>query len=304
MTAKLQGRDAGTLEARRIVCTHIAKALAVLKGGRPADSAIHEARRSIKRARAVWRLLQPALPRASYHHANARLRDAGQPLSAARDAKILIVALDGLLKAADGAAAASAFRHGLVQDERAIKQAVMREPGGIALSRQALRRAYQYIKECSVGKRGWTVLGKGLQRVYGRGRRLYHRAQAQRRAEDLHEWRQQVKYLHHELAVLKPLWKGPIGKLAGEASELSERLGDDHDLAVLRTRVLGQQDEFASPAQQTRIVALIDHRRAELQDRAFMLGARIYEERPGDFCARFGGYWHEWRHSRNSAKRA
>src|ERR1700726_4752620 len=108
MTAKLKGREAGTLGARRIVCTYIADALAALKGERSTDAAIYEARKAIKKARAAWRLLQPALADASFRHANARLPDAGQPLGAARDAKILVAALDALLQQAPGGPAARA----------------------------------------------------------------------------------------------------------------------------------------------------------------------------------------------------
>jgi CHAD domain-containing protein len=302
MAAKLQGREAGTLEARRIVCKEILKARVALGGKRPSDSAIHCARKSIKKARALWRLLRHALPVATYRQANARLRDAGRPLGAARDAKVLVVALDKIFKARAGLAGAIAlktFRHGLIQNGSAIKHAVMLGPTGITLSRRALRSAYQRIKDYSMGKRGWSVLGKGLRRTYARGRRMYRKARVDRRAEHLHEWRKQVTYLHHQFAALKLLLPGPIGELASATGELSERLGDDHDLAVLCARVLAQRGAFHSAPQQRRIIAAIERERAHLQNTAVMLGARIYEETPADFIARFGGYWHEWQRTKN-----
>ena len=299
MTAKLKSREAGTLQVRRIVCAQIAAALSALESKRVTDSAIHEARKSIKKARALWRLLQPALSAGSYQHVDTRLRDAGRPLGAARDAKILVSALDAVLKHASGGTAArsvSVFRRGLIQDQSAIRQAVVRGPSGIASSRRLLRRSRKYIESLSIGKHGWAVLGKGLQRVYAGGRRMYHRASADPRAQDLHEWRKQVQYLHHQLAILKPLWKGPIGELAAETADLSERLGEDHDLTVLRARMRAQHTLFASRAQRGRIAAAIIRQRTALQDKAFKLGARIYAEKPRDFSARFGGYWHGWRH--------
>jgi CHAD domain-containing protein len=304
VAAKLQGRAAGTLEARRIVCKEILKAQGALGGKRLTDSAIHGARKSIKRARAVWRLLRHAFPAATYRQANARLRDAGRPLGAARDAKILVVALDKVFKGRGGLAEASALktlRHGLIQNGSAIKHAVMLEPAGITLSRRALRSTYQRIKDCPIGERGWSVLGKGLRRTYARGRRMYHKARADRHAEHLHEWRKQVKYLHHQFAALKPLWPGPIGELASATGELSERLGDDHDLFVLCTRILAQSGAFDSAAQQGRMIAAIERERADLQNTAFMFAARIYEEKPADFIARFGGYWYEWRRTKTTA---
>ena len=303
MAAKLRDREPGTREARRIVYEHIGDALIALNGRTPSDSSIHSARKSIRKARAVWRLLQPALPRAVYRHVNKRLRAAGQPLGAARDAAILVITLDRLFKACGGAAAASTvqvFRRALVQSRNAVKHDVMTEPTGIALSRQALRSAHQRIDDYSLEKRGWSALGKGMRRVYGRGRRMYRRARSDRRAEHLHGWRKQVKYLHHELAFLRPLWRGHIRRLADATDELSERLGVDHDLAILRAQVITHGRTFSSAAQQAEIIAVIDREREHLQSAAFMLGARIYAQKPADFSTRCDGYWHKWRRAQKT----
>jgi CHAD domain-containing protein len=305
MTVKLRNREPGTLEARRIVDEHIGAALLALNGRRPSDRSIHSARKSIRKARAVWRLLQQALPRATYRYLNKQLRAAGQPLGAARDAAILVVTLDRLLKTRGGAAAASTvkvFRRALVQSRNTVKHDVMAAPTGLALTRRTLGSAHQRIEDCSLEKRGWSVLGKGMRRVYGRGRRMYRRARSDRCAAHLHGWRKQVKYLHHELAYLRPLWRGPIRKLADATDELSERLGVDHDLAILRAQVITHNRTFSSAAQQAEIIAAIEREREHLQSAAFMLGARIYAQKPADFSTRCGEYWHEWRRAQKTRR--
>jgi len=253
----------------------------------------------------VWRLLKPALPAATFREVNMRLRDAGRPLGAARDAKVLVVALDRAWRAGDGVASASvlkALRRGLVQHGKAVKRAVMLEPTGIALSREALRGAYRRVLDSSISKRGWSPLGKGLRRTYARGRRMYYRARSARRAQDLHEWRKRAKDLQQQLIVLKPLAPGPISKRASKAGNLAERLGDDHDLAVLRAQVLSRRGADFAPEQCAGVVVLIDRLRADLQSRALVLGARVYKEKPAEFAERFGKYWHAWRRM-NKAKR-
>lgn len=297
MAAKLQGRKAGTLEARQIVCIHIGEALSALKSGNASDHSIHEARRAIKKARAVWRLLRPGLPEATYRQVNGRLRNAGRPLGAARDAKIMIVALDKLLARSPGAAIErrlDALRRTLLTKARAIKRAVRSEPAGLARSGHALRVARQHIRNIPIARHGWATLGKGLRRVYRHGRRMYFKAREERRPEHLHEWRKQAKYLHHQLTILKPLWEGPIGKLSAETADLADKLGDDHDLEILRQEVCASNAAVSIEAQR-KIITLIERERRRLQVAAFMLGARIYEEKPADFFARFGGYWQEWR---------
>jgi CHAD domain-containing protein len=301
MPCKLQRRAAGTREARRIVGQDIAKARAALKSRRLSDSSIHRARKSIKKARAMWRLLREVLPSATYRQMNMQLRAAGRPLGAARDAKILIVALDRVLEMGRGPAAAhplQRFRRMLMQNGNAIKRDALMRANGVKLARRALTTAYQQVKSVPVGGRNRSVLGKGLRQVYRHGRRLQRKVQSDRRAECLHEWRKQVQYLRHQLTVLKPLWRGPIGKLADEADRLSECLGDDHDLVVLRAQVLANRDAFPTALDQTRILAAIDRSRDDLQQTAIMLGALIYEEKPAQFGARFADYWREWHRSR------
>jgi CHAD domain-containing protein len=75
------------------------EALKQLTAVRPIpDEAIHEARKSLKRARAALRLLRDGMTDAAYRRENARLRDAGHLLTPLRDAKSLIDALDSLQK--------------------------------------------------------------------------------------------------------------------------------------------------------------------------------------------------------------
>jgi len=42
------------------------------------------------------------------------------------------------------------------------------------------------------------------------------------------------------------------------------------------------------------LLALIDRCRTRLQEKAFLLGTRIYAEKPRDFAGRFGHYWKGW----------
>jgi hypothetical protein len=63
---------------------------------------------------------------------------------------------------------------------------------------------------------------------------------------------------------------------------------------VLREKIIEHKDAFPDPASRSALIALIDRCRVELQDKAFVLGSRIYEERPKEFETRFGRYWNDW----------
>jgi len=90
------------------------------------------------------------------------------------------------------------------------------------------------------------------------------------------------------------MWPGLIGELADQSHKLADYLGDDHDLSVLRGKVLEMGDALPDPAARSALIALIDRYRTELRDKAMVLGRRLYEEKPATFGARFGQYWRDW----------
>jgi CHAD domain-containing protein len=111
---------------------------------------------------------------------------------------------------------------------------------------------------------------------------------------DLHEWRKQTKYLWHQLQILEPISPSMIKKLADQAHQLSDQLGADHDLAVLRQRLSRARGRLPRTAIQT-VSRMIDRRCEELQAKAMATGARVYDETPGRFVKRLEACWRAWR---------
>ena len=59
-----------------------------------ANEAVHDARKDIKKARALLRLARPDLPEATYRDGNEALRDIARSLTAAREADVLTETLE------------------------------------------------------------------------------------------------------------------------------------------------------------------------------------------------------------------
>ncbi len=83
-----------------------------------------------------------------------------------------------------------------------------------------------------------------------------------------------------------------MSALSDEAHDLSERLGDDHDLAVL----LDWAHRHASTLDGADPVlrgfdVILESRRRELQEEAFDYGARLYADKPSVFVDRLEGWW-------------
>jgi CHAD domain-containing protein len=160
---------------------------------------------------------------------------------------------------------------------------------------EAISAARERVRAWYTNHRGWAALRRGLRRVYRHGRRALGAALAQPTPERLHAWRKQGKYLWHQLQLLEPLWPAVLKELANQVHALTDLLGDDHDLFVLRQTLATGPDVFGGESTREALFTLIDRRRAELEQEAFLLGQRIYRDRPRAFESRIKGYWKAWR---------
>jgi CHAD domain-containing protein len=288
--------QAGVRGVRRVFQQQATTVIELLSRKKLSDAEVHAARKELKKARATLRLLRAGLSERVYARENAALRDAARPLSAARDGRVMLETLEELVDdygAPARAVALERFRRSLRRDRREARRALM--PTTIQRSRRSLRQVCERSARWRIADRGWPIIGSGLKRIYNNGRKALAVARSGRTVEDLHECRKQVKYLWHQLQVLDPIWPGLIGELADQTHKLANYLGDDHNLAVLRGKVLEHRDAFPDVAACEALLALIDRCRERLQEKAFLLGERIYEEKPAALEARFGKYWQDWR---------
>jgi len=265
-----------------------AAALLADPGADPVD-AVHEVRKHLKKTRSLLRLARPALGRRDYRERNAQLRELGLALSGARDADVLAQTVAQLAEHAAGRLPAVDFeqlRAALAEEAAAARAAT--EAGGARDDVVArLRAAAEQVGDWPLDGAGWDDLVAGAARAYGRGREALAAARAQPTDDRMHAWRKRVKDLWYHQRLLTPAWPEPIGALATEAHALSELLGDDHDLALLRGRIeRGIALGPAAGADADELLALIDARREQLRAQAWPLGERLYAERPKAYARR------------------
>lgn len=284
---------------RRLIGKQIDKALEGLR--RPngnVDEVVHDARKRFKKVRALLRLVRPELGDKVYRQENTCFRDAGRPLTEVRDAEVLLEALQKLTKHFADQVSAGAFagvRKALQAHRQAVRTQVLKEQHALTHVADAIEGARGRMDDWSMDHNGWAALAGGLKRVYQQGRAALARAAAEDTVENLHEWRKQAKYLWHQVEALEPLWPAVLKELAEQIHELTQLLGDNHDLAVLRQTVTADPDRYGGDSTLETLLALTDRRRDELEQEALRLGQRIYSDRPRDFTQRLRDYWKTWR---------
>jgi CHAD domain-containing protein len=268
---------------RRVARAQIDIASAQLEDGDDVAESVHEARKSFKRVRAVVRLARDPLGDDVYRRENAAFRDTGRELSAARDAQVLRETLDDLVERYrreidDGAV--SGLREALDADARAAHDRVAQDAGAVEEVRASLGAAHDRVATWPLPEHaGAGMLAPGFERIYKRGRRALKAAERERSDESLHELRKRAKDLWHAAQVLRPASPRRMRRLANRAHELSDLLGDDHDLALLHAAARKRYRALA-PGELTLLRGLIERRRAQLQRDALARAQRVYARKP------------------------
>jgi CHAD domain-containing protein len=290
---RLKEREPLSKAVGRIARGRIDHALDELRGNSDSthEEAVHEARKDMKKLRAVLRLVRGELGDRVYRAENAGFRDTARELAGVRDADVMLATL-GDLEERYGQlpGAAGRLRPALVA-HRFRASAGSLKPASNAAA-EILSEARGRVDDWPLETDGFEAFEAGLGRIYRQGRRDLKAARKLPSAEHMHEWRKRVKDLWYHVTLLQDVWKPVMSSLADEAHELSDRLGDEHDLTVLLEWAHGHASDLDGSDPVLRgFDVILDSRRRELQEQAFEYGARLYADKPSVFVARLEGWW-------------
>src|SRR5690606_4414503 len=261
MAFRFKRRESIRDGVRRIADEQIGKAIEELDEPDLSDAEkVHQVRKRCKKLRGLIRLVRPGFEEV-YQQENAWFRDTARDLSTLRDSKTIIDAFDGLMERFGDEVNRSEFetiRQELVTRREQLQQEQIDLLQRLETARERMQQARDHID-------GWNgginrkALAAGLTKTYERCRRDLKQARKSPTPEALHEWRKRVKYHWHHTRLLENAWPEFFAAVGEVAKRASDRLGDDHDLAVLRSTFWADvEDPFTD---------LIDRRRRQLQQR-------------------------------------
>jgi CHAD domain-containing protein len=136
----------------------------------------------------------------------------------------------------------------------------------------------------------FATIAPGLQRVYKRGRRGMRIVAGSPTDTLLHVWRKRAKYLRHQVEALNILDPEPLAAQESELERLTDLLGDDHDLAILLSR-LNDDPALIADLDPTGILDLIATERHDLQAEAISLGQGLFADPSTEFLAYIERIW-------------
>ena len=279
----------------------------------PSAESIHSARKDLKSMRALLRLASGSIPEETRRTENILFRDTGRLLSPLRDSHALAEALQQFAKNkprihSNNSSAPRKMRSDFIgKVRRRIEQEAVKK-----LPEDTLRQLKETLSGAARNVAHWFdglsfepgnewegFVGCGLRRTYRRGKNIVTQLESLGKEnagdETWHELRKCTKALGYQLRLLRQLWPELLQTLLTQIDQLSEKLGDDHDLAVLRGRLLTEPYNTSETQEGAEIrrnfIGSLDRRRRKLHMETYQIARRIYAEKPRQFANRIRCYW-------------
>ncbi len=249
----------------------------------------HKTRKSIKRLRALLLLAQPIIGSRSWKRLDRSLREVSRALSGQRDSTVIRLVLERLASTYGEAAIGAGgqrLRQTLMEPVLASRSTAEPSPDIARLRRKVVRIARR-IEQLPLAGLAVAAALSGMSDAYRAGRAAIRQAYASHHPEDFHDLRKAVQQHMRHMQLFAAAWPQELQLRIELARSLSRRLGEDHDLALLRAALRNGHAANAADGLdrlcQERQLALRSAARGDLK--------RLYGERPKALGRRMAAYW-------------
>lgn len=269
---------------RRLIAAILAAADAFPFPDQDDGARIHQARKTLKDARALAKLMTGVIGPPAYD-ALRELESARRRLGRARDLDVMAEAVASLGGQIDDRLVETLGK--AILDEREQARAAHREIDAAAqIARlRALARALEAWDLTAVDL---FDIARSLRDLYRAARRLGKQALASADPRELHELRVVIVDLGHCFDALEPAWPAHFAAFAHEFRRLREQLGRHNDLTLVSDFAASRSE--VSPDQIEALSRAIERRQKRLAKRAQRLFDRLFAERPNALFERVAAY--------------
>jgi CHAD domain-containing protein len=257
------------------------------------DEAVHEARKSVKKVRAILHLVEEDHGQ-GLSDSKELLRGVNRRLSRLRDAVATLEVLKKIRQTSPDVLSehtVARVRRVLSSRKQAAVTAARRDHfrEKALMSIRTLQKAVAWWRP---RHRGFGALAAGMRKTHRRGRKAMKRALKRQRAADFHEWRKEIKTLWYELRLLENCG-GDIQKDIRTLDRAETMLGDEHN-TVLLCEQLARDGASLPAADLDGLRRAADRYQRDLRRRAFASARHIYSLASDDYVRRIKSAWKHW----------
>ncbi|TIP96448.1 MAG: CHAD domain-containing protein [Mesorhizobium sp.] len=285
MSYRIDPRLPLTGEVRRILAEEIGKALVHLDAARDRpEQALHKCRKRLKKVRSLLRLVRPG-DEIFCSTENQCYREVAALLAEPREATALIETIDRLAASFPEQSAGGGLD--AVRDTLVARQHELHGGAGlgaaIAAATAACEDGISRIDKLVLPdqpEQAADVLAEGARITLRRARKALDKAGSRGDADDFHDLRKAAKTHGMHLSLLGRLWPTPIKARRKAVDELGEKLGELHDVFVLRT-LLDAGERPLGSAQETRLLSkLLRRSEKSLKKTCLAAAAGLFGDSP------------------------
>ena len=255
--------------------------------------AIHEIRKSIKRIRAVLRLIREEIGYSSYYRENVFYREMNRSVSDIRSYNVLVLSLEKLQSDLSKTIPAETFEP-LIVSIRELREKILSRMFYADrilhdLSRNLLE-AKKRIPTLSLENESFEVFAGGMRRMYRQSRNYLSKAQENPDTHHLHDMRKRMKYLWYHLEILNPIYPASLKVHADSLENITENLGVHHDMELL-SEFLHNSDTKLEPRIIETLLDACEFKKSALLSNIWIKAGVAFSEEPGALIDRMGEYW-------------
>ena len=306
MAYRLKLKESLVKGVRRIAAEQLANAAARLQGDSDPEGGVHEARKSLKRTRALLRLVRPGLGEQQFSKSNCQLRDIARMLSAARDRDVVRAHLVRLtqpvpseVKTKPTAAKAkpliakAADRLIAVLDQASANGAVSEAPArNMAAALAEIEEVRREIAEIGLHPASFETIVAGLAKSHRSGCKALALALGNPEEEEaLHDLRKAAQAYWRQMILIQQAWPEVCLARAAAAKVVADLLGQDHDVALLEGVLAGPEAHALTRAERGALSRHCTGRHAELRGAALPKAQLLFAERSERLGKRMRYLW-------------
>jgi len=287
MAFRLRPDESVTHGFQRLARKELEAARNRLRAARPSRAeAIHEARKSVKKVRAILQLIEDDEGR-GLGRSGKRLRSVNRALSGLRDADVMLETLAKLRSRHPQLFSEHTFAsvHRRLAGERREATRTAGRKGAWTAVDDRLQTVRRDARHWKPDHNGSGALIRGIRAVHERGREAMRRARKQQRAEDFHAWRKEMKALWYALRLVERS-DAAIRRDVRALHRAETLLGDDHNLVVLCEQLTRDITVCRGPVDIDRLRLAADHDECRLREQAVARAGYVYEHHSPDAYAR------------------